>query len=465
MSSTCRRVVTAGGLALAVLLPLYFNPFAAAPFEPPKVALFRALVAGLIAVRAVCALVEPRGGSARLPAQAAGPGAATRNPLAWPVLFYASAGVLATVASVDPEQSLWGSASNPHGTVTTLCLVAFFFLIAEALSTGEHLDRMVSALLLGSVPVAIYGLAQYLGRDPLQWLTHPVSRTLSTMGNSIFLGAYLAMVVPFTLSRLVAARERRGTWRYGVVLALQVTCLLFTRARGAWLGFLGASLLFLVCLAWRRRRKVLLPAAVVFLLAGGWAFAAMSGAGRTLQAPGQAARAAEQGASLSKIRAASLGARIAIWRGTLALIPERWLLGHGPETFAQVFAAHYPPDLARYQPREQIVDDPHNILLEHCASAGVVGLVAFVGLLATFFWVTLCALGRAADKASEATVVAIASSATAFLIYAQFNPDVIALSALFWLDLALGVAALRRANPTSGEHAYRRQGFPSPLQQ
>ena len=138
-----------------------------------------------------------------------------------------------------------------------------------------------------------------------------------------------------------------------------------------------------------------------------------------------------------------MGARLAIWRGTLALLPGRWWLGYGPESYAGAFSAHYPPELARYHRPMQLVDDPHNIFLEHLVSTGIVGLLALLGLLGAFLWVALRGLlPGGALRESRLILAAATSSVVAFLVATQFNPDVIALSAFFWLDLALGVAAM-----------------------
>ncbi|HEX8917448.1 MAG TPA: O-antigen ligase family protein, partial [Chloroflexota bacterium] len=71
---------------------------------------------------------------------------------------------------------------------------------------------LVSALLFGSVPVLAYGLLQQAGYDPVpsggdpNTLFWPVR---SSFGQHIFLGSYLVLVIPFTLTRVV---ERRAEW-------------------------------------------------------------------------------------------------------------------------------------------------------------------------------------------------------------------------------------------------------------
>jgi O-antigen ligase len=438
MISWCRRATEAGWLAIALLLPLCFNPFAAAPFEPVKVCLFLALVAGMTAARLTQAVLERSSKAASARPPAGWRTVAWRNRLAWPALLYGGVFLLATITSVDPRQSVWGYAHKPHGAVTILALVAFFFLVAGSLRRPAQLDRLVTALILGSAPVMAYGLVQHWGLDPLQWVA-AWSPVHSTMGNPVFLSAYLAMVAPFTLLRITGTHGL-DRLRYALLLALQVVCLLLTRARSGWLGLLGAVLLFVVYLVWRKRSAALPLAGTIVLVAGGLAFAVMHGSISPPRPIGAVPAAqSDEVPDVAQVRAASMDLRYAIWRSALALVPARWLLGYGPGNLVEAIAPH----LARFAPHHpaRTVDDPHNILLKHLLSAGILGLAALLGLVGAFASYVSRLARTWTGRVHDTTVMAIAGSAVAFLIYAQLNPDVITLSALFWLDLAL-VAAI-----------------------
>jgi O-antigen ligase len=415
---------------LVLFLPLCFDPLATIPFEPVKVTLFRVGVAGMALAAALSLFFNSQNRPFLREV--------VNNRLTLPVLAYAGVYILATVTSVAPRLSLWGS-SDKHGTVTMLSAVLFFLLIAGALRTREQVERLITALLLSSVPVTAYGLAQYLGLDPLDWMTDSVSAVLSTMGRSNFLGAYLAMVTPFTLSRLISRPGGGGWLRYILVLILQIICLFLTLARGAWLSFLGGCLVFLGLLAHRWRSWTLLAISIAVLVTGSWLFASMNGVGL----PRQATNAPQESEpSFSELRMASVDRRLMIWRSTLDLIPARWLLGYGPETYVGVFSSHCPPG-SLYQGTDIVVDDPHNLILDQLMAAGMVGLLAFGWVVMRFYRITFNAFNHGTDRYREATAAAVLSSVTAFLIQAQLNPDVIVLVALFWLTLALGIVVGR----------------------
>src|SRR5690606_17951074 len=86
-------------------------------------------------------------------------------------------------------------------------------------------------------PVSLYGLLQHYRLDPLPWGGDTTFRVASTMGNPIFVAAYLIMVVPLTIARLAqqiaravqgaGARERTLV---GAMVGLALTAQVFAWA-------------------------------------------------------------------------------------------------------------------------------------------------------------------------------------------------------------------------------------------
>jgi O-antigen ligase len=140
-------------------------------------------------------------------------------------------------------------------------------------------------------------------------------------------------------------------------------------------------------------------------------------------------------------REASMFSRLAIWKTTVELIPARVALGYGPETFATVFADNYPPELTRLEGADKIIDDPHNLFLNQLFSTGIIGTITFLYLLFVFYRNTIKTFQHCDDKHTQTFAVSVISSLTAFLIQAQFTPNTITISMLFWLCLAF-IAAL-----------------------
>lgn len=426
MSKIQRRWLERGGWLTAFLLPLFFNPLALDdPFEPGKVLLFQLIVLGMVGV-----VLWPGGGKERW---------WRGNLLAVPVVVYGVIVGLATAVSIDIRTSLWGDA-YPHGALLTLAVLLFFLLLTAALQAQQQVEQLIRVILISSVPVSFYGIIQFIGLDPLVWSHDSVSPVQATLGRSLYLGGYLAMVIPFTLSRLIrhhAASQRRQQIAFGIILALQVSCLFLTLARGAWLGFLGSMVLLLILLT---RRRFWLGGIALFLILGIVGLAVISRSGWV------ALPTLQSGPDLGRIRVLSDSARLSTWADALALVPERWLLGYGPETYATAVQQRLgiiPGPYTRHLP------DPHNLLLYQVTAVGLVGLTAFMWLIGRFYTLLLVRFYQTRRADTRLLMASILSSTTAYLIQAQFNPDMITLSALFWINLSMGIALLRQEVTTN----------------
>ena len=206
----CDRFIEAGWLVALALVPLYINFFSFRTVEPGKAYLLRVIVLLMVGAWFV-KLWE--GGADRGVQNALA--SLWKNPLAVPVVAYVVILLLTTAASVAPALSFHGAFIRLQGAYTTLVYIALFCLMVLNLRTREQFDRIVSVLLLASVPIALYAVAQEWRWDPLTYIGPKVElkwRARSTMGQHIFLGAYLIMLMPWTAARLI---EAVGRWWQG----------------------------------------------------------------------------------------------------------------------------------------------------------------------------------------------------------------------------------------------------------
>jgi len=135
-------VVEGCGLFVAIGLPLAFHPYSSAPFEPIKAWLFWGATAAMMLASGLQWLIgraDCRSG--------------TIHPLTVPALAWAVASLIATVTARFPL-----SLGAPNGPATTLSGVLLFLLLTRELRSGEQLQCLVTAIILGSVPVSLYGL-------------------------------------------------------------------------------------------------------------------------------------------------------------------------------------------------------------------------------------------------------------------------------------------------------------------
>jgi len=220
------RVMEVGWLLALVFTPYFFNLLTARHFEPDKAMVLRSLV--LVMFAAWGAKTYERAATLR---ERINWRALWRAPLAIPALVFAAVFVVATLTSVLPRISWAGSYQRGQGTYTNLAYIGLFAVIVGNLRTRVQLQRLITTAILTGVSVGMYGLVQHYGLDPLPWAGNVITRISSTMGNSIFVAAYLIMIVPFVLYRLVMAGTAFRTAPQGD-----------KAADNAWLGFLALLL-------------------------------------------------------------------------------------------------------------------------------------------------------------------------------------------------------------------------------
>jgi len=301
----------------------------------------------------------------------------------------------------------------------------------KALRSAILLD---SFLIVGFI-VTIFGYIQLSG-----WFGQLLSTGVWTMpvrpgglfGNPNFMGAFLVVLIPLLLSRfaLAAARPLR------LILALDVllsTLLLFlTFSRGAWLGLLGAALIWGFLFASSQRKRSL-PSLLQVLRLRSRLSQFMIGLGilltlvavvlaliifiRSFNDPGRAA-----------------GLRTEIWVAALQLFEEKPLLGQGLYTFGQGLVRL--PGINPDRPHSHA----HSVPLQIAAELGIVGLLVL--LVTTFVIVRHMRINWRTYQGSER--IAYAGSVAAVWAFAIHHltdfpamMPAIALTGLLALVLAL----------------------------
>jgi tetratricopeptide (TPR) repeat protein len=218
LSIWCERLIEACWLLALTLVPIYFNLFSARHFEPDKINALRSIVLVMAALGLVRALELWNIASNRAPAVATpepADGPALKKPSFWqrfnsvplalPTTVYILVFLFTTITSVVPLTSFWGSYQRGQGTYTNLSYILLALMIVVTMRRREQLERLITIVILTGTAVAGYGVLQHFGLDPLPWRGDVISRVASTMGNSIFVAAYMIMVVPLALYRFLGS--------------------------------------------------------------------------------------------------------------------------------------------------------------------------------------------------------------------------------------------------------------------
>src|SRR5512135_356486 len=250
LSAFCDRVIEASWLVALILTPLFFNVYSSRVFEPDKITIARSLA--LVMVGAwIIKWLEERG---RNPDRS--DRVTWRTPLMLPTLLFVGIYVIASLLSVVPRVSIFGSYQRLQGLYSMLSYIVIFWMIVMNLRRREQLDRFVTVVVMTSLPIAFYGLIQHSNKDPLPWGGDVTNRVAANMGNPIFVAAYLIMAFFLTLGRLIESfrvilteKESRisdilRASAYLFIGALQLIAFSFADSRGPLLGWLPGMFIF-----------------------------------------------------------------------------------------------------------------------------------------------------------------------------------------------------------------------------
>jgi tetratricopeptide (TPR) repeat protein/O-antigen ligase len=326
--------------------------------------------------------------------------------------------LVAAIAAAAPHDAFVGAYLRRHGFLTWLALAIAFAAMCTAARTPAGRDRLVAATVLGSIWPCGYALLQRAHVDPIGWIAASSDRVGSTFGNPIFLGGYLAMVLPLTL---VLARRRRIAVP---LLALQFAALATTASRGAFVALVAGLFVYGVVSAWSAPRGRAIAIAALVLAA--------------VTASALAAFPSARPASVTRVLDPSTGTgrvRVLIWKNVLTLMeqggPRRWI-GYGPESLHHVFPPYYPAELGALEGTDALPDRAHNELLDTFVSAGLAGLVFEIA----FFVTTIVAAVSLADRAMRA---ALAAASVAHIVEIQFGIATVVTRLLFLTVAAIAV--------------------------
>ena len=402
------------GVALiAVVLPLIITPGLFFAFDlTPKIA---ALVFGTCVLLWFCAS-NPK----------AIRGVTRSRYGRWFLGLLAAQGIVLAVASaisLSPDLSLHGSGWRRFGLLTQSCCILIALAVCAWIAQSPPRTRTVLRMITGAGIIgAVYGILQYFGWDP--WIAPQsyqsgegifmIVRPPGPMGHADYFAAWLVLVffAGLALTPLESSREMRAV--ACAATALAAVAILLSGTRSALLGLLAGVAVYLLLRRPRLTRRTLVSAAAVaacFVL-----FLASP--------PGDRLRARVHW-SAEDLRG---GARLLLWRDSLAMSAQRPGSGYGPETFSVAFPAYQSLDLARAYP-DFYHESPHNVFLDALTGQGVAGLLATAALAVYGFF--------ACARLERRYAAPLAAGWMGVIVCHQFVVFVAPTAAYFYLWLAL----------------------------
>lgn len=433
----CDQLIFGSLFALVTLYPLVANPFFAPVFTMFKLFVLRVIVLVMFSAWLIKTVKQRE---IRL----------VSHPLNLAVIFFFSLATLSTVFSINPLIAFFGEYARWEGLATLFSYGLIYLVVLNWPADELKIRYLIYGLTAGALIVSGIGMMEHFRINPILRYAGAAcgagfgaltpgaftSRSFSTFGNAAFLGGYLALVFPVTVSQLLLADH---TWktRLFFLIAAGVTfgCWTFTLARAAWLGVAGGIALIAV-LGWPRlktNRFWIIQAVLVMLVIFLSVLVSPTRTGIDFQ---------ELASRLTSIIDTSIGTgggnRLEMWKHTLPLIIDYPLLGTGPDTFKVIFTKYKPSHWTISYKNPQL-DKPHNELFQLGATIGVFGAIAFVWIILLGLWKGIQSLASI-DERSKPLLIGLIAGVLSYFINLQFVFSHLSVSPLLWLFLGLTIA-------------------------
>lgn len=283
------------------------------------------------------------------------------EPLDIVVLCFMAAMLLGGLVSYGGGQSIRAAAIY-------VALMLGYYLAVGLLNTKEKLVRAALLLCVSMLLVSLYGVYQNVtGNISAEWIDTEMfdnigGRVVSTFENPNMLGEYLILLLPIVAAIFFGDRHLSTKPASLAAFAVGCLCLIYTWARGAWLGFLFAAVLFV--LMWSRRSVALIVAGVCAL---------------PLLVPYLPANIVSRFTSIGDLTDTSTNYRVYIWRGSARMAADyAWTgVGVGEQAFNRIYPYYSFAGIEK-------APHAHNLFLQIFIELGIFGFVLFIVTLICF---------------------------------------------------------------------------------
>lgn len=328
------------------------------------------------------------------------------------------------------------------GAVLNIKAFFLFFYITNRLITKNRLRGAVDFIIIVLAIQGFIGIMQKALGRPLGLtflgevqasLWRRLARMPGTLGHGTLYGTYLACLVPLSMNMFIITKKLLKKYMYGIATLLGVGGLVFSLARGAWIGFAGAMIIVIILFTLSRgantrsfRMIILVVIIVVILLVNFLDLITLR-----LQTG--------QGPEL----------RITMMRMAIRLISQNPILGVG--LFNYEYYSY--PTMAFWRP-------VHNSYLRIASEIGLPGIFFFLAFLFIVIRETFSSL-RLRDRYLNAVAIGLFGGFAAFGLSVMFGPEYqhYFLKFLIWLmaGMAVSLKRIRRVEVMQQQRLQRRE--------
>lgn len=360
-----------------------------------------------------------------------------KSGLNYPVIAFIIACTISLLSSIDIYISL-------YSLFTVILLAGLYVLVPNVVRERKQIRKIMVSLIFVSGFISIYGIVQYFGIDLVNLKVVGSGYISGPFENRNVLASFLVFTMPVSAGFLFEKISKKLKIMVGLVAIITLIVLIYTRTRGAWVGFMGAMAFFAgaklmvdgrmkkIFKSLFSKKSLIIISLMVICL------------GLLIRYDYNKKRHSftKKFLSIADLKDPATRHRFVMWRTGIDIIKEHPLLGTGIGTFKKIHPKYQSKYLGteKYGRFEGLSRFIHNDYLEITANTGILGLGTFLWLIVTLYWTGLKRLKQISEsKYSPNLLIIILSSLTAVLIHSFFHYSFYlpATSMLFWLWLGL----------------------------
>ena len=316
------------------------------------------------------------------------------NLLATALTIFVAAIFISAVFGINFSMSLWSSYERMDGVITQIHLLALFLALVGTFRTRREWFSIFGVSIAVSVLVALYGLLEYAGQISYGQSLH--SRIISTLGNPIYVAAYLSFHVFLIIYLLGEIKNKYLKWLLGAVLLFELAIIFITKGRGVFVGLIAGVVIALAAFVFTETniKKKIIFAFITAILVSAPIFLNVFREAEFIRSNGTLSRFAD-------ITLQAGQTRFVIWNMAWEAFKEKPVLGWGSENFIVAFAKYYDAKIFGVEPW---YDRTHNMFLEWLVGAGLAGFLAYIFLISAVFWTIVGAVLSGAFSSKQAFI-------------------------------------------------------------
>ncbi len=345
----------------------------------------------------------------------------------------------------------FGGINSLYSAELYFAFILIYFMIVNMYIGKSSIYRAYKILIVCATIVSLIGIVRggtmNASQVDLNKFANMIPRVDVFFDNPNMLGVYLVLVFPLALGQMKISTKKSSKIVCFMCAALIAVCTLMTGSRGAWLGIIFATALFL-CVSNFKNIWLVVTSAVAFPVIG--KLLPSLGAAINKLIPSFSDRfssiwygvitALGNTDAVDKIDS-SISYRFSVWENVVEMVRDHLWGGIGVGNSAFKFVYDQYIDRST-----EMVEHAHSLILQILLNLGIVGLAVFVFIMFTYLqncFVEIKYCGK--DNKSKIMIAAGLSSICGALMmgltdYVWYNYRVFI---MFWIVLALTISLAR----------------------